>query len=135
MRKVVDVWMQHPTPDFLRNDFFSSVLGWMGWDKIPDEIPLESTVREYDKAGVSHALVSAWWGPSGPIITNDDVAAWTASYPERLIGVCAVNLLRPMQAIAEISRCVEELNFKAVRIVPWLWDLPPNDRRYYTVYA
>ncbi len=25
--------------------------------------------------------------------------------------------------------------FVGVRIVPWLWDLLPNDRRYYPVYA
>src|SRR5690606_20055782 len=25
--------------------------------------------------------------------------------------------------------------FVGVRIVPWLWDLPANDRRYYPIYA
>lgn len=25
--------------------------------------------------------------------------------------------------------------FIGVRMVPWLWDLPPNDRRYYPIYA
>jgi predicted TIM-barrel fold metal-dependent hydrolase len=135
MRKIVDVWMQHPTPDFLRNDFFSSILGWMGWDSVPDQIPLQSTIEQYDSAEVSHALVSAWWGPSGPIISNEEVAKWVAQYPDRLMGVCSANLLRPMEAIAEISKCVEQQNFKAVRIVPWLWDLPPNDRHYYPIYA
>ena len=26
-------------------------------------------------------------------------------------------------------------DFHWVRVVPWLWDLPPNDRRYYAIYA
>jgi predicted TIM-barrel fold metal-dependent hydrolase len=30
---------------------------------------------------------------------------------------------------------VRELGFVAVRIVPWLWDLPPTDRLYYPLYA
>jgi len=30
---------------------------------------------------------------------------------------------------------VDGRTFVGVRIVPWLWGLPPNDRRYYPVYA
>ena len=28
-----------------------------------------------------------------------------------------------------------ELGLRALRMVPWLWGLPPNDRRYYPLYA
>lgn len=27
------------------------------------------------------------------------------------------------------------LGFEAVRVVPWLWNLPHDDRRYYPIYA
>src|SRR3990167_6404161 len=27
------------------------------------------------------------------------------------------------------------LGFRALRVVPWLWGLPPNDRRYYPLYV
>ena len=30
---------------------------------------------------------------------------------------------------------MRELGFRALRIVPWLWELPPDDRRYYPLYA
>jgi len=30
---------------------------------------------------------------------------------------------------------VRQLGFRGLRIVPWLWDLPPDDRRYYPLYA
>jgi predicted TIM-barrel fold metal-dependent hydrolase len=30
---------------------------------------------------------------------------------------------------------VTELGFKGLRVVPWLWGWPPNDRRYYPLYA
>jgi predicted TIM-barrel fold metal-dependent hydrolase len=38
-------------------------------------------------------------------------------------------------AVHELRRAVRELGMRALRIVPWLWGLPPNDRRYYPLYA
>jgi predicted TIM-barrel fold metal-dependent hydrolase len=35
----------------------------------------------------------------------------------------------------EIRRWVDRKAFVGVRVVPWLWNLPPNDRRYYPIYA
>jgi Amidohydrolase len=49
--------------------------------------------------------------------------------------VASVDLHRPMAAARELRRCVRELGLRVLRIVPWLWDLPPDDRRYYPLYA
>ena len=38
-------------------------------------------------------------------------------------------------AVREIRRWVDRKSFVGVRVVPWLWGLPPNDRRYYPLYA
>jgi len=43
--------------------------------------------------------------------------------------------MRPMKAVAELRRCVEEFGFHGLRVLPWLWGLPPDDRRYYPLYA
>ena len=40
-----------------------------------------------------------------------------------------------MQAVREIRRCVKELGFKAIRVLPWLWELPPTHALFYPVYA
>ena len=40
-----------------------------------------------------------------------------------------------MAAVRELRRCVNELGLQGLRVLPWLWDLPPNDRRYYPLYA
>jgi hypothetical protein len=40
-----------------------------------------------------------------------------------------------MEAVREVRRCVNELGFVGIRVVPWFWELPPDDRRYYPVYA
>src|SRR5205823_12987473 len=95
---------------------------------------IEATIGAMDAAGVRLGLLCAWWGPQGELISNDEVAACVRSHPDRLVGVASVNLHHPMAAVRELRRCVRDLGFRALRIVPWLWDLPPTDRRYYPLY-
>ena len=40
-----------------------------------------------------------------------------------------------MSAVREVRRCIRDLGFKAIRVLPWLWEVPPTDRRFYPVYA
>lgn len=132
---VVDVWMQHPTLRFLRHDMFESLRRWTGAQVPDEELPIELTVRAMDEAGVTLGLLSAWHGPEGPLISNEEVAGWVAAHPDRFAGIAAVDLRRPMEAVRELRRCVTELGFKGLRVVPWLWEAPPTDRRYYPLYA
>jgi predicted TIM-barrel fold metal-dependent hydrolase len=69
------------------------------------------------------------------VITNDEVAEFTSKFPDRFVGVAAVNLENPMEAVREIDRAARELGFKALRVVPWLWNRPPNDRFYFPLYV
>ena len=141
MAAVIDVWMQHPTPRFIQHDMFDSLRRWTraqpteGMQATEQQLPLELTIAAMDAAGVERGLIAAWYGPEGPMITNDEVAAFVAQYPERLVGVASVDLRRPVAAVRELRRAVRELGMRALRIVPWLWGLPPNDRRYYPLYA
>jgi len=127
--------MQHPTAMMLGHPMFDSLRTW-SHGKLPrGELPLEWTVRAMDEAGVRCGLLSAWWGPGGPLIPNDEVARAVELYPDRFAGVASVDLAAPMSAVRELRRCVRDLGFKALRVVPWLWGLPPDDRRYYPLYA
>ena len=130
----IDVWMQHPTRRFLEQPFFESLRRWTRQDEFP-EVPLSWTIGTMDQAGVALGLVAAWWGPQGALIDNDEVAAFVREHPDRLVGIGSVNLTRPMDAVRELRRCVRQLGFRGLRIVPWLWGLPPDDRRYYPLYA
>ena len=40
-----------------------------------------------------------------------------------------------MVAVREVRRCIRGLGFKAIRVLPWLWEVPPTDRRFYPVYV
>lgn len=130
----IDVWAQHPTPRFLAHDMFESLRRWTGSTVPTEPLPLSITLDAMDAGGVDRALLSAWYGPEGALISNDDVAGWVAQAPDRLSGVATVDLRKPMTAVRDISARARE-GFKAVRVVPWLWELPPTDRRYYPVYT
>src|SRR5829696_6979516 len=131
----IDVWMQHPTKRFLAHDMFDPLRRWTG-DAIPEEPPpIDVTVAAMDAADVSFGLLSAWHGPGGSLISNDEVAGWIEEHPDRFAGLAAVDLTRPMDAVRELRRCVSELGFKGLRLIPWLWEAPPTDRRYYPLYA
>lgn len=132
---VVDVWMQHPTRRFLGEEMFAPLRRWIGQEPPADDPPLEVTIAAMDEGGVRLGLLSAWHGPGGALIANDAVAESVAAYPARFGGLAAVDLLDPVRAVRELRRCVVELGFRGLRVVPWLWGLPPNDRRYYPLYA
>lgn len=132
---IVDAWIQHPTATFLRDPMFASLWRWMGVTEIPSELPLAMTVGALRAAGVDRALVTAWHGPQGALISNDEVAACVRAAPELLVGVASVDLARPMDGVRELRRAVKQLGMRALRVLPWLWGLPPNDRRYYPLYA
>lgn len=132
---IIDAWAQHPTLRHIKDPVFDSLRRWNKEDVPQEEIPLEFTIQSMDEANVSKSLISAWVAPNVVMISNDEVAAFVAKYPERLIGVGSVDISKPVQAVAEVKRCVNELGFKAIRVLPWIWELPPTNRLFYPIYA
>ena len=47
----IDVWIQHPTPRFLRHDMFDSLWRWTGQQLPQDEIPIDATVGSDGRRG------------------------------------------------------------------------------------
>lgn len=132
---IIDAWIQHPTLRHSQDPMFDSLRRWAK-DSLPRaELPVATTLAALDAAGIQRALTCAWVGPQGAMISNDEVAGFVAASNGRLVGVGSVNLKRPMEAMREVRRCVRELGFKAIRVLPWLWEVPPTDRRFYPVYA
>ena len=133
---IVDAWMQHPTRRFLEQEMFASLHRWTGGEIPEGEIPIEATVQAMDAGGVGFGLLTAWHSPrDGALISNDEVAGWMAGHPGRFGALAAVPLDRPMLAVRELRRCVSELGFLGLRMLPWIWDAPPTDRRFYPLYA
>ena len=134
---IVDAWLQHPTSRFLREEMLEPIWRWTDQDPPTDEDPpIASTVAALDAGKVDVGLLSAWEAPrAGSLISNEEVASWVAAHPDRFAGIASVDLSRPMDGVRELRRCVEELGFKGLRVIPWLWEVPPTDRRYYPLFA
>ncbi len=132
---IIDAWGQHPTLRHSQDPVFDSLRRWTKTQAPTEQLPVSLTVGLMDEGGIDRMLISAWSAPRNNMISNDEVADFVAEAPDRLVGVGSVDLSRPMEAVAEIRRCVRELGFKAIRVLPWLWEVPPTDRRFYPVYV
>lgn len=130
----IDVWAQITTERMANQPWRTTLTRWTGRDN-PMLESVDSTLQAMDAAGVDIALLSAWVGPEGELISNQEVSQQIEAAPTRFRGLASVNLYRPMTAVRDIRRWVDGKTFVGVRVVPWLWDLPPNDRRYYPIYA
>ncbi len=133
--QTIDVWAQITTERMAKAPWLEPLWRWTGQTGEPRGSTTASTLAAMDEAGISISLLSAWHGPQGSLISNDEVHAQIETAPDRFRGLATVDLGRPMEAVREIRKRVDGQRFVGVRVVPWLWDLPPNDRRYYPVYA
>ena len=136
---IIDAWAQHLTLRHAQDPMFESLRRWSR-QPLPTAVPpVSATLAAMDAAGVQRALISAWVAPRNVMISNDEVASFVAEaggqMNGRLIGVGSVDINKPMAAMREVRRCVRELGFKGIRVLPWLWEVPPTDRRFYPVYA
>jgi predicted TIM-barrel fold metal-dependent hydrolase len=133
---IVDAWMQHPTRRFIEQDMFASLRRWTGGTIPAGEIPIETTLAAMDAAAVDVGLLTAWHGArEGVMIANEEVAEWVSAHPTRFAGLAAVALHRPMQAVRELRECIADFGFIGLRMLPWLWETPPTDRRFYPLYS
>lgn len=132
---IVDAWMQHPTPAFYHHPMFATLLRWTG-QSAPDDVPLSATRDQYREAGIALALTCAWCGPEGWLIENEAAAAFARQSGGLLRFVASADLRRsPLDTVRELRRAVREDGALALRVLPWLWRLPPDDRRYYPLFA
>ena len=130
---VIDVWAQHPTKRFISAPFFDSLKKWTGKDF--EDIQLETTMHSMVSAGVDKALISAWYGPNGALISNEEVLDVVTQYPDRFVGVASADLRNPVGAVQTLRHYVTAHGFKGLRIVQWLWELPCTHPLYYPLYA
>ncbi len=133
--RIIDAWGQHPTLRHSQDPVFESLRRWTKTPAPTEELPVAATTRAMDAGGVDQMLVSAWYAPRNVMISNDEVAEYVAQSDGRFIGVGGADIAKPMEAVREIRRAVNDLGFKAIRILPWLWEVPPTDRRFYPVYT
>lgn len=132
---IIDAWGQHPTLRHSQDPIFASLRRWTKTSPPTEQLPVSTTVDLMDQGGVDKMMISAWVAPRNVMISNEEVAAFVDQAPHRLVGVGSVDISKPMQAVRDIRRCINEYGFKAIRVLPWLWEVAPTDRRFYPVYT
>lgn len=99
--------------------------------------PLETLTRQMDIAEVDLAVLlaidcEATRGCKLP--SNEVVAELVGKHPERFIGFAGVDPNKGGGALEDLDRAVKELGLKGLKLVPFLHELYPNDRKIYPVY-
>ncbi|QFU75613.1 amidohydrolase [Halioglobus maricola] len=131
--QAIDVWAQQPNSHFLSQPYFESLRRWVGSDL--SDIPDDFLLGCMDKANVSQAILSAWYGPQGPLISNEQVLATIEAHPGRFYGLASADLRDPVAAVQTLRKYVNDHGFKGLRIVQWLWELPCSHALYYPLLA
>jgi len=55
---------------------------------------------------------------------NDEIAAAASRYPDQVIPFCTVNPWYQEESLKELDRCLGELDFKGVKLHPWMTGFP-----------
>ena len=131
---LVDPWMLLPTPALLEQPMFAPLRAWLGQHAPADTdtlAPGQLAVQALEATGGGVGLVSSWHAPEGVAASNDQVATAARQSTGQLVPVASVDLRSPVMALRELRRAVEDLGARALRMQPWAWGLPPNDRLFY----
>jgi predicted TIM-barrel fold metal-dependent hydrolase len=90
-------------------------------------MPLPDFVAQMDRAGVTRGLFRA--------ANNADTAAIVRAYPDRFIGMAYISPFDGMPGVRELERLVKEEGLRALSVGSLYEGIPPNDRRFYPLYA
>jgi len=92
----IDVWAQITTGRMASAPWLSTLNRWTGNTGVPTP---QSTLAVMDAAGVEIALLSAWFGPEGPLVSNEEVSAQIDAAPERFRGLASAAMISPSKAL------------------------------------
>ena len=132
--RAIDCWVNPMTPgqaaahapEFLKTvarDYFKRE------EEVFRGTPLDEMVAQMEAAGIERAIVTSDINDPRP------VADMAARYPSRFLLSVVVDPMGGMATIRSIERAVKEFGARLVRMVPFLFNRPPNDKVCYPIYA
>lgn len=143
---IVDAWINPNVPTAARvwheqehpSDVASRVFD--ATERIGAGVSIEETIEQMTAAGVDRGVLSSMkeYSPYPDVLRfHELVAAVVAEHPGRFIAAGGVDPVRDgvMGAVRMARRLVEELDFKAIKIMPSIVGRAPSDAVYYPLYA
>lgn len=97
----------------------------------------DQMIEEYDACGVEKIIVVGWDAEteSGlPRVTNEFVAKYVESYPERMIGFASVDPNKGKAAVIELEHSIKDLGLRGMKLHPIAQGFYPNDKRFYPLW-
>lgn len=132
---IIDAWGQHSTARQIQDPIFNRLKQWtksMDWK---ETLPVSSTIAALDEAGVDRMLISAWYAPDKIMVSNEEVYEFASQSNGRLIGIGSIDITKPSLVGRQVRQCVEKYGFKGIRVLPWLFQIPPTHRLFYPLYV
>jgi len=141
----IDMRLRPPLPTWVGKANFAKGIFYpvrIGFERPPsaEARSIEMLLREMDEAEIEYGVIMGRQSiePLG-VIPNDEIAACIAAYPDRFLGWAGIDLAQPMEkCLAEIGRCIKQLDFKGVSIEPSIAldesFARADDRRLYPIY-
>lgn len=123
----VDVLGGQPPPKYLqrvKDDYFK------GDDSFFKKLTAGELLAQMDEAGVDKAVLS-----TDALRPSDDVLAFCEAHPERFALAANCDPTKHMKSAWALEDLVARAPVVMARVVPFLYDLPPNHRSYYPLYA
>jgi len=135
-KRIVDTWII-PNPPEVASTWppqFAHVLHVFGRPEALEGQTVNQVVAEMDAAGIGTAILTSLV-EDGFEVSNDLVASWVQAYPDRFAARACVDPRRPLEALAELERCVTHLAFQSLLILPYAFGLPFSHRLHYPLFA
>ena len=93
-------------------------------------LSIDEMLETMDRVGVEKSILSV--EVSHP---SEHVLAFTKAYPNRFALAGTLDPRRGMKALWALEELAKQHPVVMARVVPFLCDLPPNDRAYFPLYA
>src|SRR5215470_15090288 len=130
----IDAWVnlftpEHanaPQPEFLvrvATDYFHREA------ELARGTPLDEMVGMMDAAGIEGGILTIDAANPAPLATM------AARFPGRFLLSAVIDPMAGMQAVRTVERVVREHDVRLIRLVPFLFNRPPNDKVCYPIYA
>ncbi len=103
---------------------------------VGDQEPRANATRHYAASKAADATIVVGFKSEylGADISNDTVADYVKTHPERLIGFAGIDPTNRAAALEEIDRATSELGMKGIAISPAAQDLHPSSSNMEAVY-